>query len=169
MEIMKTIVRPMQESDIKEVHEIYSVAVLRDTTSFEIDPPTVSEIKTRWGKVIDLNLPYAVAEQNERVAGFAYVAPYRPRSAYRYTVENSLYVAPWARRQGNGTLLLDYLLDSSKAAGMRQMVAIISGGNPVPSITIHKKVGFQIVGTLRNVGWKFDKWLDTVIMQRSLD
>ena len=84
MEIMKTIVRPMQESDIKEVHEIYSVAVLRDTTSFEIDPPTVSEIKTRWEKVIGLNLPYAVAEQNERVAGFAYVAPYRPRSAYRY-------------------------------------------------------------------------------------
>ena len=152
------------------MHEIYSATVLRDTTSFEIDPPTVREIKTRWEKVIGLNLPYAVAEQNERVAGFAYVAPYRPRSAYRYIQwKISQYVAPWARRQGNGTLLLDYLLDSSKAAGMRQMVAIISGGNPVPSITIHKKVGFQIVGTLRNVGWKFDKWLDTVIMQRSLD
>ena len=81
---------------------------------------------------------------------------------------NSQYVAPWARRQGNGTLLLDYLLDSSKAAGMRQIVAIISGGNPFPSINIYEKVGFQTVGTLRKFGWKFDKRLDTVIMQRSL-
>ncbi|MBO67949.1 MAG: GNAT family N-acetyltransferase [Acidiferrobacteraceae bacterium] len=165
----KNIVRPMRESDINEVHEIYSAAVLGGTTSFEIDPPTAGEMTTRWRKVVDVNLPYAVAEQNERVVGFAYVSPYRSRSAYRYTVENSLYVAPWARRQGSGILLLSYLLDHSKAAGMRQVIAIISGGNPAPSINLHTKVGFRTVGTLRNVGCKFGKWLDTIIMQRTLD
>ena len=160
--------RDCREGDLEAVHAIYAREVLEGTASFELEPPDLAELTARWRAIRSARLPYVVAEQDGRVAGYAYAVPYRARPAYRYTVENSVYIAPWARRQGIGRILLDRVIAAATDRGMRQMVAIIGDSANVASIAVHERAGFRVVGVLENVGWKFGRWLDTVIMQRTL-
>lgn len=162
------IVRNCTPADLAAVHAIYEPEVLEGTASFEIEPPDLAELTARFETVRAKALPYLVAEIEGRVAGFAYAGPYRSRPAYRCTVEDSVYVARWARRRGVALALLEALIEAATAAGMRQMVAIIGDSAHLASIRVHERAGFRLVGTLEHVGLKFGRWLDTVIMQRPL-
>jgi len=162
------LLRDCREGDLEAVRVIYAREVLEGTASFELEPPDLAELTARWRAIRSARLPYVVAEQGGRIAGYAYAGPYRARPGYRYTVENSVYVAPWARRQGIGRVLLDRLIAAASDRGMRQMVAIIGDSAHVASIALHERAGFRLVGALENVGCKFGRWLDTVIMQRAL-
>ena len=164
-----SLIRSVCEADLEEVRTIYAKEVLEGIASFEIEPPHIKEMRVRLRQVRDANLPYLVAELDGRVAGFAYAVPYRPRPAYRYTVENSVYVARWAQRQGIGSQLLDSLMSACESVGARQMVAIIGVVEHAASIRAHEKAGFRTVGTLQKVGWKLGRWVDTVVMQRALN
>jgi phosphinothricin acetyltransferase len=150
------------------VREIYALEVREGTASFELEPPSLAEMAARFAAIAAAGLPYLVVELDGRIAGYAYAGPYRPRPAYRYTVEDSVYVARFARRQGVGRALLDAVIERATAQGTRQMVAIIGDSAHLASIELHRRAGFRLVGTLENVGWKFGRWLDTVIMQRPL-
>lgn len=162
-------VRPAAASDMDPIREIYAHEVTQGTASFELEPPTREEMQRRFETARDGGYPYLVAVLEEAVAGYAYAGPYRPRPAYRYTVENSVYVAHWARRRGVALRLLEALISECEARKFRQMIAIIGDSAHLASIELHRKVGFRLVGTLQNVGFKFDRWLDTVIMQRALE
>ena len=164
-----SLIRSVREADLEEVRAIYAKEVLEGIASFEIESPHIKEMRARLHRVCDANLPYLVSELDGRIAGFAYAVPYRPRPAYRYTVENSVYVARWAQRQGIGSQLLDALVSACERAGARQMVAIIGRFEHTASIRTHERAGFHKVGTLSRVGWKHGRWLDTVIMQRALN
>jgi phosphinothricin acetyltransferase len=161
-------VRPCTQGDLPEVREIYALEVREGTASFELEPPSLAEMTARFATIEAAGLPYLVAELDGRIAGYAYASPYRPRPAYRYTVEDSVYVARFARRQGIGQALLGAVVGHATALGMRQMVAIVGDSAHLASIELHRRAGFRLVGTLENVGWKFGRWLDTVIMQRDL-
>ncbi len=161
--------RPVRADDMADIQAIYADEVLRGTASFELTPPTVEEMQQRRRALTDAGYPYRVAEnESARVCGYAYAGPYRPRPAYRFTVENSVYVAPSARRRGVARGLLIALIEACEAREYRQMVAIIGDSAHVASIRLHEQIGFRMVGTLKDVGFKFDRWLDSVIMQRSL-
>ena len=161
-------VRVATREDIPAVRDIYALEVTEGTASFELEPPSVAEMTARFAAIEAAGLPYLVAELDGRIAGYAYAGPYRPRPAYRYTVEDSVYVARFARRQGIGRVLLEEVVERANAHGMRQMVAIIGDSAHSASIRLHERAGFRLVGTLEHVGWKFGRWLDTVIMQRPL-
>ena len=162
------VLRDCRAEDLAAVHRIYRLEVLEGTASFELEPPDRAEIVLRWQAIRAAGLPYLVAELDGRIAGYAYAGTYRPRPAYRFTVEDSVYIARWARRQGVGRLLLDAVIAGATARGRRQMVAIIGDSAHTASIGLHQRAGFRLVGTLEDVGWKFGRWLDTVIMQRPL-
>jgi L-amino acid N-acyltransferase YncA len=164
----RPVVRAASREDVPAVREIYALEVTEGTASFELEPPSVAEMTARFAAIEAAGLPYVVAELDGRVAGYAYAGPYRPRPAYRYTVEDSVYVARFARGQGVGRVLLAAVVERAAASGMRQMVAIIGDSAHAASIRLHERAGFRLVGTLEHVGWKFGRWLDTVIMQRSL-
>jgi phosphinothricin acetyltransferase len=161
-------VRDCTRDDLPEVREIYALEVREGTASFELEPPTLVEMAARFAAIAAAGLPYLVVELDGRIAGYAYAGPYRPRPAYRYTVEDSVYVARFARQQGVGRALLEAVIERATAQGRRQMVAIIGDSAHLASIELHSRAGFRLVGTLENVGWKFGRWLDTVIMQRPL-
>jgi L-amino acid N-acyltransferase YncA len=161
-------VRGCTHQDLAQVREIYALEVREGTASFELAPPSLAEMTARFAAIEAAGLPYLVAELEGRIAGYAYAAPYRPRPAYRYTVEDSVYVARWARRRGVGHALLAAVIERASVLGMRQMVAIIGDSAHTASIELHARAGFRLVGTLEHVGWKFGRWLDTVIMQRPL-
>lgn len=161
-------VRPARAADLPTIQAIYAPEVLEGTATFELEPPDAAEIGTRLAKVEAQSLPWLVAELNGAVAGYAYATRYRDRPAYRFTVEDTVYVARSARGHGLGRALLAALLDGARAAGMRQMVAVIGDTANEGSIRLHQACGFAHVGTLRDVGFKFGRWLDTVLMQRSL-
>ncbi|MDP7563233.1 MAG: N-acetyltransferase family protein [Arenicellales bacterium] len=167
-EMVRVIVRAAVAADLVAIQKIYAREVHQGAASFETSPPGMDLTRQRWQQVRAAGLPYLVAEVDGEIAGFAYALPYRPRPAYRYTVEHSLYVAPSWQRQGVGARLFEVLIDQCVAAGARQMIGIIGDSANVASIRAHEKAGFERAGTLRNVGWKFDRWLDTVIMQRAL-
>ena len=150
------------------MREIYALEVREGTASFELEPPSLAEMTARFAAIEAAGLPYVVAELDGRIAGFAYAGPYRTRPGYRHTVEDSVYVARWARRQGVGRVLLDAVIERATARRLRQMVAIIGNSAHAASIQLHARAGFRLVGTLEHVGWKFGRWLDTVIMQRPL-
>lgn len=164
----KLVVRRCTEQDMPQVRDIYALEVCEGTASFELQPPTLDDMTARFAAVDAAGLPYLVAEQEGLIAGYAYAGPYRPRPAYRYTVEDSVYVARWARRQGVGRTLLEAVIQRATEQGMRQMVAIIGDSAHAASIRLHAQAGFRLVGTLEHVGWKFGRWLDTVIMQLPL-
>lgn len=162
------LIRDARLEDLAQVQAIYAREVLEGTASFELTPPDLDEIAGRFDGIRAAGLPYLVAEREGQILGYAYASPYRLRPAYRFTIENSVYVAPDARRMGVGRGLLERLIETCAAAGRKQMIAIIGDSAHVASIGLHTACGFRLVGTLENVGFKFERWLDTVIMQRPL-
>ena len=163
------LIRIATEKDMDAVQQIYADEVLNGSASFELDPPDRAEIERRWRTVLEAGLPYFVAEHAHKVAGYAYAAPYRPRPAYRYTVENSVYVDRSSRGQGIGLALLEQLIEACRASGARQMIGIIGDSENHASIGLHERAGFRKIGVLADVGWKFGRWLDSVVMQRALE
>ena len=160
--------RPATLADIPAITAIYGHAVLHGTASLEIDPPDEAEMARRLERLQAGHHPCLVAEGDGAVLGFAQAGPYRLRPAYRYTVEDSIYVAPSAMRAGIGRALLFRLLGESERRGFRQMVAVIGDTEQIPSIALHRDAGFRLVGTLEGAGFKFGRWLGSVLMQRSL-
>src|SRR4030081_1999461 len=161
-------IRPATEADLPAVTEIYEHAVLYGTATFELIPPNLAEMTRRFRSLMDGGYPYFLASLEGRVIGYAYAGPYRPRPAYRFTVENSVYLAPATHRRGIGTQLLQRLIEESEARGYRQMIAVIGDSANAVSIGVHLRNGFAMIGTHPNVGFKFGRWLDTVMMQRAL-
>ena len=161
-------VRPAVEADIGAVGAIYAHHVLTGTGSFEENAPDADEMCARFRSVTGRGLPYLVADTKGTVRGFAYTAPFRPRSAYRFTVEDSVYVDPAAVGQGIGRRLLADLIERCRELGLRQMVAMIGDSDNRRSIALHAALGFRPAGTLQRVGCKFGRSLDVVFMQRSL-
>jgi L-amino acid N-acyltransferase YncA len=161
-------IRSAQPSDIPVIARIYTHAVLHGTASFEIEPPDESELARRQRALIAGGHPYLVAEADGVVLGYAYAGPYRARPAYRWSVEDSVYIAPDAQRRGIGRALLTRLIAESEQRGFRQMIAVIGDSAQVSSIELHRALGFRLVGTLAAVGFKHGRWLDTVLMQRAL-
>jgi phosphinothricin acetyltransferase len=161
-------VRPAVESDIGAICAIYSYHVLKGTGSFEEVAPNAGEMAIRFRSVAGNGLPYLAAESGGKILGFAYAAPFRPRSAYRFTVENSVYVHPAAMGLGIGRRLLAELIERCTAQGYREMVAVIGDAENHRSIALHAAMGFRPAGTLQRVGLKFGRWLDVVFMQRPL-
>jgi len=161
-------IRPAEPRDLAAITAIYDHAVRFGTASFEIDPPDEAEMTRRYQALRADGYPYLVAEQDGTLAGYAYSGPYRPRPAYRWSIENSVYVAPHARRRGIGRALLERLIIESETCGFRQMIAVIGDSANDASIELHRAAGFRMVGTFDNVGYKFDRWLDSVLMQRPL-
>ena len=160
--------RPAELSDIPAITRIYAHAVQYGTASFELDPPDEAEIARRYAELADGGFPFLVAELDGFVAGYAYAGPYRARPAYRFTVEDSIYIDPQVQRRGVGRALLERLLIESDARGFRQMIAVIGDSAQTPSIELHRTAGFRMVGTFEAVGFKFGRWLDSVLMQKVL-
>jgi phosphinothricin acetyltransferase len=161
-------IRPAAAADLPAVTEIYEHAVLYGTATFELIPPDIAEMTRRFGALMDGGFPYFVAALEGQVIGYAYAGAYRPRPAYRFTVENSVYLQPAIHRRGIGLQLLQRLIAESEARGYRQMIAVIGDSANAGSIGVHAKCGFQMIGTHPHVGFKFGRWLDTVNMQRAL-
>jgi phosphinothricin acetyltransferase len=161
-------VRAAGLADLAAVQAIYAAHVEGGTGTFEEVPPALDEIEARWRAIAERGLPYLVAEEGGEVRGFAYAGPFRPRSAYRFTVEDSIYVAPDALGGGLGSALLGRLIVACERRGMRQMIAVIGDSANTRSIRLHRRQGFVRAGTLVDAGYKFGRWLDAVFMQRTL-
>jgi phosphinothricin acetyltransferase len=162
------LIRDACADDMPSVQAIYAHHVRHGLASFEYDPPDLAEMTARWQSVRAKGLPYRVLEADGKIAGFAYAAPYRARIAYRFTVEDSVYIAPEALGRGFGRMLLADIVEGSTKAGMRQMVAVIGDSANAASIALHRSLGFREAGVLRSVGFKKNRWLDSVLMQRAL-
>jgi len=162
-------IRDATEEDMAAIQSIYSFYVTRTAASFEEVVPDVEEMKNRRRFVLSRGLPYLVAEEHGEVLGYTYAGPFRPRSAYRFTVEDSIYVAPFVVRRGIGGTLLSALIDRCTQLGYRQMIAVIGDSGNHGSIAVHRSRGFGQEGVLRGVGLKFGRWIDAVIMHRVLD
>jgi len=163
-----SIVRPSRSDDIAAITAIYAHHVREGTGTFEIDPPTAEDMGHRRAEVLSRGLPYLVAEIDGRVVGFAYCNWFKPRPAYRFSAEDSVYVDANLHRSGVGRALLAELLTVAERAGVRKLIAVIGDSRNAGSIQLHRAVGFEPVGVLTSCGWKFDQWLDVVMMQRSL-
>jgi L-amino acid N-acyltransferase YncA len=162
-------IRAAGPNDLAAITRIYAYAVRHGTASFEIDPPDQDEMMRRFEALVAGGFPYLVAERAGALTGYAYAGPYRARPAYRFTVEDSIYVAAEQQRRGIGGALLDRLVAEAESRGFRQMIAVIGDSDQPGSIALHAGAGFRIIGTLDRVGFKFDRWLDCVLMQRALD
>jgi L-amino acid N-acyltransferase YncA len=162
------VVRDAGESDLPAIAEIYGYHVRYGFASFEEVPPDLAEMARRHQEVLRRGLPYLVGERDGQVLGFAYASPFRPRSAYRYTVEDSVYVSPAAMGQGFGRRALTMLIERCTARDLRQMVAVIGDSGNSASIRLHQALGFERAAVLRAVGYKLGRWVDSVIMQRRL-
>ena len=163
------VVRPSRDDDVAVIAAIYAHHVLHGLASFEEAPPDEAEIARRRADVLARGLPHLVAvDADGAVLGYAYAGSYRPRPGYRYTVEDSIYVRPDAVGSGVGTALLPVLIERATARGARQMVAVIGDSANAPSIRLHARFGFRMVGTLDAVGFKLGRWVDGVLMQRAL-
>lgn len=162
------VIRDATEADMPAIQAIYAHHVLTGLASFEQTPPSAAELKARWAGALAAGLPYLAAEADGRVVGFAYASGYRPRPAYRHTVENSVYVAPGLEGRGIGGALLDELIRRCESGPWRQMIAVIGDRGNAGSIALHERLGFRMVGRLEAVGFKLGRWVDTVLMQRPL-
>lgn len=160
--------RSATPADIPSITRIYAHAVANGTASFELEPPTEAEMSQRQKALLDANYPYIVAEIDGAIGGYAYAGAYRTRPAYRFSVEDSVYVDQAMQRRGLGRILLARLIDEAEQRGFRQMIAVIGDSAQTPSIELHRALGFEWIGPIRNVGFKHGKWLDTVLMQRAL-
>ena len=162
------IIRPYTDADLAAVTAIYADSVLNGTGTFELDVPSSDEMRSRLAAPASLGLPVLVADIEGQVVGYAYAGPYRLRAAYRFMVEDSIYVSEMFRGRGVGKALLDALLGACEALGMRQMVAVIGDSDNAGSIALHAAAGFEHVGVFHAAGWKFDAWRDVVFMQKAL-
>lgn len=160
--------RDAEGCDMVSIQAIYAYHVLNGIASFELEVPSVDEMAARRETVLSAGLPYLVAEVNGRVVGYCYATLYRPRPAYRFTVEDSVYIANGMAGCGIGSRLLGELIRRCEAGNWRQMVAIIGNSGNTGSLKLHERLGFEPVGTLRSVGFKFGQWVDTVLMQKPL-
>ena len=162
------LIRPSRDEDVAAITAIYNHHVLHGTGTFEIDPPSASDMATRRADVLGKGLPYLVVEEEGQVLGFAYGNWFKPRPAYRFSAENSIYLAPGVAGRGLGRLLLDALCVQAEAAGVRKLIAVIGDAANAGSIGVHRSAGFTHVGLIKSCGWKFDRWLDIVLMEKSL-
>jgi phosphinothricin acetyltransferase len=162
------LIRSATDADLPAIADIYGWNVRHGTGTFELDAPSVADMTARRQEVLSRSLPWLVAEREGQVLGYAYANYFRPRMAYRFALEDSIYLAPSAQGQGVGTLLLDELIRQCQALGARQMLAVIGDSANQGSIRLHAKAGFEETGVMRSVGWKFERWLDVVIMQKTL-
>ncbi len=161
-------IRHATEADIADVQAIYAHHVLNGTGTFEEEPPSVEEMLARFRKVMHQTCVWLVACDATGVLGYGYYAPFRERSAYRYTVEDSIYVREDVRGQGVGKALVAKLIELATAQGLRQMIAVIGDSENVGSIGVHASLGFHMIGTMKSAGIKFGRWIDVVSMQRGL-
>ena len=161
-------IRSAEPRDLAAITRIYAHAVSQGTASFELEAPDEREMTRRYSELRDGGFPFIVADINGVLAGYAYAGPYRARPAYRFTVEDSIYIDPTMQRRGIGRALLTRLLAETEAAGFRQMIAVIGDSANTPSIALHAAAGFRMVGTFESVGYKFGRWLDSVLMQKAL-
>jgi L-amino acid N-acyltransferase YncA len=162
-------IRAAAETDSAALAEIYGDAVLHGFGTFEEDPPSAADMDGRRRAVQDRGLPYLVAEIDGRVLGFAYAGPFRPRAAYRYTLEDSVYVSPDAKGQGVGRAVLSAVIEACEALGIRQLMAVIGDTGNAGSVGLHKALGFEQTGVGRSVGFKHGRWVDIVHMQKALN
>ncbi|HTM74942.1 MAG TPA: GNAT family N-acetyltransferase [Pseudolabrys sp.] len=165
---MTVTVRPAGRTDIPAITRIYGHAVEHGTASFELTAPDHAEMTRRFDELTTNGFPYLVAVVDGAVVGYAYAGPYRTRPAYRFTVENSVYVAHDSLRRGVGKALLQALIDACTEKGFRLMVAVIGDSDQAASIGLHAAAGFKHAGILENIGYKFERWLDSILMQRPL-
>jgi L-amino acid N-acyltransferase YncA len=161
-------VRDVRDTDMEAIAAIYGHYVLHGTSTFETDPPSPAEMKRRRDTLAEQGYPYLVVERDGEVVGYAYASPYRPRRAYWNTVENSIYLRHDVGGMGAGTKLLRALVETCEERGYRQIIAMIGDSANIASLRLHLGQGFETLGTLRSVGYKHGRWIDTVCMQRSL-
>lgn len=161
-------IRPADEGDIPAIAAIYAHHVRTGTATFETEAPDEAEMRRRFGVLREGGFPYIVAEVDGVIAGYAYAGPYRPRFAYRFSLEDSIYLDPKFAGKGLGRALLERLIVECEAFGCRQLIAVIGDSGNAASVGVHAALGFTHTGTLTNVGFKFGRWLDTVIMQRAV-
>lgn len=162
-------VRACSAADLPAVQAIYAHHVLHGTGTFEEVPPTIGEMTARHARIVaDDRFPFLVAAADGAIQGFAYATEFRQRAAYRHTCESSVYIAPDAQRRGIGYALMQGVIAQCTARGLREMLAVIGDSQNYASIGLHAALGFAHVGTFHNVGWKFERWIDVVLMQRSL-
>lgn len=166
--IPSLLIRPCRPDDVPAVAAIYADSVLTGTGTFELEAPDEAEMARRRDEVLAKGLPWLVAEAQGRVLGYAYANPFRPRRAYRFCLEDSIYLDRAARGQGVGRILLAELLTRCEALGARQMLAVIGDSANAGSIGLHAALGFEHAGVLKSAGWKLGRWLDVVLMQRAL-
>lgn len=165
---MATLLRPVSENDAGPLQAIYAHHVLHGLASFELEPPSIDEMRTRIARVVVAGFPFLVAEADGHILGYAYASHFRTRPAYRYTVEDSVYIAPDATGQGLGRGLLTELITRCEALGFRQMIAVIGDSANAASIGVHHACGFGKMAVFEATGYKFGRWVDTVLMQRAL-
>lgn len=162
------LVRSSTVDDVAAIQKIYEYEVLKGTATFDKVPPSVQDLSEKRQSIIDRGFPHMVAEIDGRVVGYSYVSLYRQRSAYSKTVENAIYIDPDFRGQGVAKALMTEILDCCKRIGLKQVIAVIGDSENIGSITLHTKLGFRKVGVMEKVGYKFDRWIDVVLMQKSL-
>jgi L-amino acid N-acyltransferase YncA len=162
------LIRPSRDEDLEAITRIYGHHVLHGTGTFETTPPSLADMTARRADVLGKGLPWLVAEHDGQVLGFAYGNWFKPRPAYRFSVEDSIYMDPAAHRKGLGRALLAELLAVLERTGTRKVMAVIGDSNNVGSIGVHRALGFEMVGVVQSCGWKFDRWLDIVMMQKTL-
>ena len=163
-----TLIRPSQPEDITTITAIYTHHVLVGTGTFEVEPPTQSDMMSRRADVLSKGLPYLVAMNGDQMLGFAYCNWFKPRPAYRFSAEDSIYLTPDAQGKGIGRALLSELAAQAEKAGVRKLIAVIGDSANLGSIEVHRSVGFSHVGILKSCGWKFNQWLDVVLMDKAL-
>ena len=156
------------EDDFEDIQQIYAYYVLNTTISLEETPPSVEEMKARWKNSLEKSLPYLVARIDEKLVGYAYAFPYRPRTAYRFTVEESVYLANGFQGKGVARRLLNKLISECRQRGYQRMLAVVAGEDNLASIKFHEKMGFRKCGVLEKFGFKFNNWVDTILLQADL-
>ena len=161
-------IRPSRDEDLPAICAIYGHHVLHATGTFETVPPTQAEMSARRADVLAKGLPYLVVEDEGQVLGFAYCQWFKPRPAYRFSAEDSIYLHPDARGRGLGQQLLAALIEQAQQAGLRKLIAVIGDSANAASIGVHRSQGFEPAGVIRSCGWKFDRWLDIVLMEKTL-
>lgn len=162
------LIRPSRDEDLDAITRIYGHHVLHGTGTFETTPPSMTDMAARRADVLSKGLPWLVIEEDGELLGYAYGNWFKPRPAYRFSVEDSIYMAPQAAGRGLGRALLAELLTTLERAGVRKVMAVIGDSNNAGSIGVHRALGFEPVGVVPSCGWKFDRWLDIVLMQRSI-